>query len=211
MKTVSLDIHDFSVLHNRMDLLLKIKEHYPDFKVSMFTIPFDYPNETGQHRVLRETELKKIRENLDWIQIIPHGLTHMANEFEKCDYYTMRDLVLPSIDEAFKKDLLPYEKGFCAPFWLWNPEVCRALDNAGWWGAIDRNQPNMDRTKKTYTYSHSIEEPFWLSDKETLKLHGHIGRPSANALGDCLLNIMKLDPDVKWVFCTDFIENEERG
>lgn len=204
---VSLDLHDFSVLNNRMDLLLKIKEHYPGFKVSLFAIPFDAQLETKEtNKLFRDKALKLIKENLDWMQLIPHGLTHMSREMENIDYYGFRDLILPSIDEAFKKDGLPYEKGFCAPYWLWNKGVIRALDESGWWGAIDRNQPDMDRTERTYTYSHSLEERFWESNLDTLKLHGHVDQVSANDLEVCLLNIFKLPVDAEWHFVTDFIE-----
>lgn len=205
MKKVSLDLHDFSVLNNRMDLLLKIKEHYPDFKVSLFTIPFDAQIELNpQAKTLREGALKLIKENLDWLQIIPHGLTHMPREMEKIDYYGFRDLVLPSIDEVFTKDGLPYEKGFCAPYWLWNEGVVRVLDEKSWWGAVDRNQPDMLKTKKYYEYSHSLDEPYYKSDSETLKLHGHIDGQSPNDLERCFINLFKLE-DVEWHFVTDFI------
>jgi hypothetical protein len=123
IKHVSLGLHDFSVLNNRLDLLMKIKEHYPDFKVSLFTIPFDVMHEVGTQRMYRKAALAKIRECLDWIQIIPHGLTHMAKEFEKCDYKLFRNKVMPSIKEAFDKDRLPFVKGFCAPYWTWNKDV----------------------------------------------------------------------------------------
>lgn len=206
MKTVSLDLHDWSVLNNHLDQLLKLREHFPEFKVSLFTIPFDVPYETSQRALFREEQLTRIKANLDWLQIIPHGLTHQAREFEKCDYYTMRDLVLPAIADQLERDGLPYEKGFCAPYWLWNSEVTRALDESGWWGALDRNQPGMARTRRTYTYSHSLEEPFWLSTADTLKLHGHMDAPSANNLDDCFLNLFKLPADTRWTYVTDHIE-----
>lgn len=202
---VSLDIDDPSVLHSGMDYWLKLKEHYPSFKVSLFWIPFDPHTETSQLRLMRDQEIEKVKANLDWIQLIPHGLTHINREFEKCDYYTMKDLVLPSIDEAFKRDGLPYEKGFKAPNWLWNEEVIRALDEAGWWGATDRNQPEMLKTKRNYTYTHSIDEPFWLSTNETLNLHGHLDGVSANDMERCFLNLLNLPTDTQWHFVTDYI------
>lgn len=209
---VSLDLHDFSILNNRLDLLMAIKEHYPDFKVSMFTVPFDVKSESRVQRMYHDQLAEQIRQNLDWIQIIPHGLTHMGPphsrpEFENVDYYEMRDLIIPAIDEAFKKDGLPYEKGFCAPYWVWTEGVVKALDEAGWWGAADRNQPDMLRTKKVYTYTHSLEEPFWLSTNEVLNLHGHIDGVSKNDLEATLLNILKLPADVEWKFVTDFIKD----
>jgi hypothetical protein len=80
------------------------------------------------------------------------------------------------------------------------------LDDEGWWGAIDRNQRGMLKTKKFYTYSHSLDEFFSASNLETIKLHGHIDGASNNDLERCLLSIFKLPTDVKWHFVTDYIE-----
>lgn len=203
MKVV-FDLDDFSVLRNRRDLLTTLKEHYPNFKVSMFTIPYDYEYEMSDLRLTRETELKFIHNNLDWIQIIPHGLTHIPREFEKCDAETM-EMVLKSIGEAFKKDGLPYEKGFKAPYWLWNTEVTKVLDDNGWWGAIDPNQPDMPRTKKYYEYKYSIDTDFWTKNDEVLKIHGHMTLPSKNNLEDCLLNLFKLPNDVEFEYVTEHL------
>lgn len=205
MKTVSLDFHDFSIYNNGFYWLEKIKDHYPQFKVSMFTIPFDYAHEGSELRLLRDEALKKVQDNLDWIQIIPHGLSHMEREFEKATRQSTK-LALKAIGEAFKKDGLPYEKGFCAPYWLWNEEVISVLDDEGWWGAVDRNQPDMLKTKRYYTYTHSIDEPFWESKDEVLNLHGHMTPPSTNNLQGCFLNLIKLPPETKFKYVTDFIQ-----
>jgi len=205
MKHVSLDIHDFSVLNNKLDLLLEIKDRYPTFKVSMFTIPFDYTFEKSVQRIYRDMELKRIKENLDWIQIIPHGVTHMPREFENCDRHSMK-MIIDNMHEIFDKDGIPFEKGFCAPFWLWNQEVVTVLNEYGWWGAIDRNQKDMICPKKFYKYNYSIDEEFWNSPDDVLKLHGHMDLPSANNLNDCLVNILKLPSDVEWHYVTDFLE-----
>lgn len=174
----------------------------------MFTVPFDYLREASTNRIMREEALEEIKKNLDWIQIIPHGLTHMRGTFgevERADYYTMRDLILPAINDAFGRDGLPYVQGFKAPYWQWNDDVVRALDEAGWWGADDRNQPQMPHTKRRYTYTHDLTEPFWESTNDTLLVHGHIDGVSANDLEKCFLNIFKLPVDTQWKFATDFI------
>jgi len=205
---VSLDFDDFSVLRNRMDLLLELKEHYPEMKVSMFTIPYDYEMESTQLALQRDKFLKLIKENLDWIQIIPHGLAHLPREFEKADAETTR-IALKAIDEVFSKDGLPYVKGFKAPQWLWNKDVVRVLNEEGWWGAVDRNQPGMVKTDKFYTYSHSISEPFWNYAANNLKLHGHISGPSENNIEDCFINLMKIPHNAEWHYVTDFIEEDD--
>lgn len=204
MKVV-FDLDDFSVIRSRMDILRQIKEHYPSFKLSAFTIPVDYEYEKSQLRLNRDVFLKDIHANLDWIQIIPHGLTHMPREFEKCDRETML-MSLAAIDEALTRDGLPYVKGFKAPFWLWNQDVVDVLDEQGWWGASDRNQPDMLRTKKHYEYTHSIDEPFWNAKTDLLKLHGHMTSPSSNNIEDCLLNIFKLPADATFHFASEFVE-----
>lgn len=201
---ISLDIDDPSLLNFGWDWWLRLKDHYPDLKLSVFYIPFDPLPETSQLRLERDSAVKKLKENLDWIRLYPHGLTHMPRELINCDYYTMRDLVLPSIEEVFKKDDLPYQKGFKAPYWLWTKGVIRALDESGWWGAIDRNQPDMLKTIKTYTYSHSIDEVFY---KETtdLKLHGHLDGQSSNDIEKCFLNLLKMPQDAEFVFIDEFV------
>lgn len=207
-KKISLDFHDFSILNNRFDLLLQLKEHFPKLKVSMFTIPFDYENEkTGVH-IYKDDFLKTLKENLDWIQLIPHGLSHIPREFEKCDRWTMK-LSLEAIDEVFKKDGLPYVKGFCAPYWLWNQEVVDVLNEEGWWGAIDRNQPDMITPNNYYQYNSSIDEQFWIDPPENLKLHGHMSAPSTNGMEDCFLNLMKMPRDYEFVFVTEMLEKNK--
>lgn len=207
MKIV-LDFDDFSILRNRMDLFKTLKEHYPALKLSLFTIPYDYEYELTDLRIQRDQALKLIHDNLDWIQIIPHGLTHIPREFEKADKETMR-MALKAIDEAFTKDGLPYEKGFKAPFWLWNQDVVDVLDEEGWWGAVDPNQPDMIRTKRYYEYTDSIDTPFWIGYGEVLKLHGHMTLPSANNVEDCFMNLMKMPKDAEFVFASEMVEEQE--
>ena len=206
MTTISLDFHDGSVLRTNYTLLKQLKEHYPDLKVSLFHIPFDYQLEvTAGGRMHREEMLETLQGMLDWVELIPHGLTHIPREFEKCDRWTMK-MTLQAIDEAMQRDNLPYVKGFCAPFWLWNQEVIDVLDENGWWGAIDRNQPDMLKTKAHYIYSHSLEEPFFHSNSPVWKLHGHMTGPSINALDNCFLSLMKMPHDAQFKFVSEMVE-----
>jgi len=208
MTTICLDLDDFSILNNRLDLLLRLKESYPKLKVTLFTIPYDLPYEKDvSARIVRDNTLKAIKRNLDWMQIVPHGLVHMDREFEKCDYKTMKEYVIPAIDEVFKKDDIPYEKGFKAPFWLWNKEVVRALDDMGWWGAVDRKN-DVIKPKRYYMYSHSIDEPFSKSNNEMLKLHGHITAGNQNYIEKCFPNLLKMPTDAEFKFASEVLEEK---
>ncbi len=184
--------------------MLDLKEHFPNLKLSLFTIPFDMQYEgVHQFRIMRDQKLKKLKENLDWIQIIPHGLSHMPREFVNADRVTTK-LALKSIDEAFKKDGIPYQKGFKAPFWLWNQNVVDVLNEEGWFGATDRNQPNMLKPKINYIYNWDISEPF-PENEPVVKGHGHMTPPSLNNLEDCFMNLLKMPTDAEFKFVTNVL------
>jgi hypothetical protein len=206
MKQIVLDFDDFSVLNNRLDLLLKLKESYPNLKVSMFTIPVDIAYEQDvSARIMRDSTLKELKKHLSWIEMIPHGLVHFPREFEKCDYEGMK-LAMRAIDEAFKKDDLPYVKGFKAPYWLWNSEVVRALNDEGWWGAVDRDGKNMPVPKRYFTYNYKIDEPFFLAKNiDLMKLHGHI-TPEKNNIEKCFVNLFRMPSDAEFKFASECVE-----
>lgn len=196
---------DFSVVNNRMDLLLKLKEHFPNFKVSLFTIPKDQKMDWGPY-IMRSEYLKLIHDNLGWMQLIPHGYEHNGSELRNADYRYFKEVTLPAIVQAFKEDGLPFERGFKAPHWRWSQGVVKALDEKGWWGAIDPRQPGMERPRKFYCYSHALDHPFWTSSRD-VQLHGHV-YGTANDLGKCFDNLLKLPKDVEWCYVTDFLEEE---
>ncbi len=208
MLRACLDLHDWSVSHNRLELLFRLRDYFPKFKVSLFTIPVDPRSDFGPFLVREET-LTRVRENLDWIEIVPHGLNHNGREMKNCDYVTFKDNIIPAIKEAFNKDGLPFVSGFCAPHWKWSEGVVKALDEMGWWGAIDRRQPNMLSTKKFYRYSHCLDESFPL-EAEVLKLHGHVYGTS-NDLGKCFDNLLKLPRLTEWRFASEFVEENDKA
>lgn len=205
-KTIVLDFDDFSVLNNRWDLLLRLKESYPNLKLSMFTIPYDYVYENDvSARIMRKESVKELKKHLDWVELIPHGLTHMPREFEKCGYDLMK-MTLKAIDEAFKRDDLPYVKGFKPPYWLWNAEVVRALDDEGWWSAVNLYAEDNLFTKKFYKYSHSIDSPYWESTNEVLKLHGHITPDNKNGIERCFVNLFNMPVGSEFKFASEMLE-----
>lgn len=198
---ICLDLHDFSVVNNRLLWLRALKEHFEDFKVSLFMVPIDTKQDWGPYTIRHEF-LKEIKKDLDWIQLIPHGFTHKGSEVKDWTYQETTEK-LADIKIIFDNLELPFVKGFCAPHWRWNEEVVRALDDSGWWGAVDPRQPNMIKTKKFYKYSHTIDSKF--PNEDGLKLHGHIyGTP--NDVGKCFDNLLTLPINTEWGFATDFLE-----
>lgn len=182
-------------------------------KVSLFTIPYDYDYEMSDMiRVTKDDAINKILVNKDWLEFIPHGLTHFPKEFERADKDTMIAYVENVIPEMVKAGIPEKRivKGFCAPMWLWNQDVVDVLNEYGWWGAVDRNQPKMLKPDRYYQYTHSIDEPFWLSNQNVIKLHGHISPPSVNNLDDCMLKLLKLPAKADWKFASELVEGVKK-
>ncbi len=202
--TIALDFDDFSLENNQFLYLEQLKSMFPALKVSMFMIPWDYQLHPQMQDFQREQMIQKIKQNLDWIELIPHGLTHKPREFEAVNYKDY-DVIFAAIDEVFTRYGLPYVKGFKAPYWLYNEGLVEYLNKKGWWLAVDRNQPNAPRTKKFYEYTHSIHEPFWLSKSPLIKLHGHISAPSANDLPSNMINLLKMNPKAEFKFVSELV------
>lgn len=202
-KTVVLDIDDWSLEVNGFEYLFKLKALYPKLKVSLFTIPFDYEHYKSMFDYQRDEVLKTLKENSDWIEIIPHGLTHKQSEFLHANYNAVK-VALHAVDEIFKKQGIKYVKGFKAPFWEYSQGVIDVLDEMGWFMAIDRNHPHHGKTKKYYEYTHGIEEEFWrYKDMPVWRLHGHMTPPSANNLDACMVNLSHIPEDATF----DFVSN----
>ena len=200
----ALDFDDFSLENNQFLYLEQLKSMFPALKVSMFMIPWDYQLHPQMQDFQREQMIQKIKQNLDWIELIPHGLTHKPREFEAVNYKDY-DVIFAAIDEVFTRYGLPYVKGFKAPYWLYNEGLVEYLNKKGWWLAVDRNQPKAPRTKKFYEYTHSIHEPFWLSKSPLIKLHGHISAPSANDLPSNMINLLKMNPKAEFKFVSELV------
>lgn len=197
---MSLDLDDWSLTNNRLDLLYLLKNHFPYFKVSLFTVPIDRKQDWGAYQNRKEV-LKTIKD-LDWLQFIPHGYKHEGSEMRNADYRYFKEIVLPEIEKTFREIGIPYEKGFKAPHWRWSDGVVKALDEEGWWGAVDPRQPHMKRTKRYYVYDDSIDDI-----KGGTKLHGHV-YGTKNDLGLCMKNLLKLPRETKWEFITNYIQHD---
>jgi hypothetical protein len=195
-----LGLHDFSVVNSRLDVLCRLKDRFPNFKLSLFTVPVDQKSDWGISTI-RYDLLREVKDNLGWMQLIPHGYAHDGSEMRNCDYGEFKR-AMESIDSAFKMDGLPYEKGFAAPHWRWSHGVVKALDEMGWWGAVSPHCPDMYCTRRFYRYSHLINERL---DGEVLKLHGHV-YGTKNDVGRCFNNLAALPPSTEWRYVTDFLE-----
>ena len=195
---VTLTLDDFSIENNRLDLLFKLKEHFPNFKVNLFTVPNDFKHPIKH----RDEELKKIKECLDWIQIIPHGLRHNSSEAKRWNYEQFRYAVIPEIERIFERDGLPFERGFKSPHWDTHSNVAQALTDLGWWQAISPKRKDQPHARRFYIHDFTINEDFPLKD---IKLQGHINNTSPDDLELNFNNLLKIPKNATWHFVSEHL------
>lgn len=210
---LALDFDDLCYSCHNLEIFQKLKEHYPELKVTLFTIPMDIGYLRGKpwSEFMRESKVWRDTINkLDWVELGVHGLAHMQNEF-MCEVSEAIQK-LQAGEKVMQEMGMKYKKIFKAPFWQMTDEVARAIEKRGYVIAIDRNKSIPKGLKKYYQYNWSIEEPFPKTLK-VIKGHGHIARffgsstPNTNGLDGCFTKLMKI-PDVEFKFVSEIIKEK---
>lgn len=205
-KSFILEADDLGFLLPGLDTLQKLKEIYPNFKFTAFTIPMPeilLSKENIKH--FSEKAYKQWAEIInswDWLEIAIHGLFHTKVEFTEDYKYTMKQL--DAIENTFKRIGLKYKKIFKAPYWQYSWWSLEALRDRGYTICLDRNHPlEVPDGCKTYYYNWSFEEE--LPNEDIIKGHGHMypGKVT-NDLDSCFANISRHIPkDANFKFISE--------
>lgn len=187
---------------------MKIKEHIPQFRCSIFTIPMHPWLLEDEKRFENYLDWINVLKENDWMEVCLHGFFHEKGEMMVS--YEIAKSTIISIEKAFTefkvkrkrkifgskwiyyKPHLKFAKIFKAPSWQMSKEAYEALRDLKYTVAVDRNQPVSEvRNLKTYKFNWSIEEPF-PKEYQVIKGHGHIiGMPN-----DLYRNYFKLLNDL---------------
>lgn len=192
---VVMDVDDFGYLMPGYDDLLRLKQSFPGFKITAFTIPLSsvfYNAENAKHmQISKYREWAKIVNQQDWIEVAIHGFSHVHWEMETSYDKTIQ--LLTAVENFFGEIGLEYSKIFKAPYWQYSYDSLVALRDKGYVVAIDRNheRPTPDGLK-TYIYNWSFEEP--LPNVDVIKGHGHFTGQNTNNIGETLPNILHYLP-----------------
>jgi len=199
-----LDFDDFSPIRPGFELLKKMKEHYPNFKCTLFTIPFSLKLMTKEVEVDKFKQWGKlVGEVQDWVEIAPHGFAHTKGEWLITDKRKL-DLMVRATERIFKELGIKFVKIFKFPHWLGSKEAEEVLKEHGYTLAIDRNNPVVKTDIPTYVYNWSIDEP--LPDYSIVRGHGHIWETN-NGLDTCFPNLLKIPTDVEFKFVSEYLWN----
>lgn len=176
---------DFDDFHGSCNLtdLFRLKDMYPKFKVTLFTIPSQC-----SIRFLRDVS------KLTWVQMAIHGIRHSPLEFKKMSYNRCASILV-----EFKKGF--YVKGFKAPHWQYSRESMAWLRDNDFWVAVhlktDEHVPVLPQRIRYYNFMESPHD-CW---------HGHmIWDASGNALASNLSHLLeKWDRDADFGFVNDAV------
>lgn len=184
--------------------LLRIKEHYPNFRCTAFTIPMNQGVISRTMSLDRLREWAKIAAKYDWIEFALHGFMHIQKE---CVLPREKAEILLSASEKCMSELgLPYVKVFKAPFWQASTEMYECLRDRGYTVAVDRNQQKpVVPGLKTYVFNWSFDEVV-LPQEEWIKGHGHFEGTNNDILltmGNFLKNV---PPDAEFHTVTEYLK-----
>lgn len=156
-QTVVLDFDDLTDTNDRLDVLLRMKERDPGFKVTLFAIPARCSAAT----------LAKYDAHKDWIQLGIHGWRHSRHE---CLAWTSEETV-EKVEMA--RGVYPFAPVFKAPCWETCDELYEGLRQSGVAIADHiRNIEILPLGMPSYIYNLRLR-----ADAYT-RMHGHI-QPTA--------------------------------
>lgn len=152
-RTYVVDLDDFAdVTVPKLDTLTKLKEQYPDLRVTLFSIP----------KRLSASSIEKARALGDWLYLAPHGWRHTRGECLSWSQYETEEKIKLAAQMGIDAPC------FRAPAWLIDEPVydaCAALDyvvcdhrDYNWPGHEARvyryNDPTMRLRKTTPVHGH---------------------------------------------------------
>ena len=181
---------DFDDLDGGCDLrgLFRLRARYPDFKVTLFTIP-------GR---CSDAFLQKMAK-FDWVQMALHGIHHKRFEFQYASYKDCN-----AIMREYKKGF--YVRGFKPPHWRYSKASLDWLKDNDFWAAVHPDTSKgvlpvllvPPRGTRYYDFMESSHD-CW---------HGHMVWDGAgNALASNLSMLLeRWDRDVEFGFIDDAVQ-----
>lgn len=208
-----MEVHDFGFLLPGMDIILRLKSVFTDFKITCFTIPLPnefYMSENTKHFSLdKYKRWAEIVNNYEWMEIGLHGFSHTKNETTH-GYNNTVEMIKAS-ENLLNKVGLEYKKLYVAPFWQYGYDALQALKDLDYTVGFNRDNPiPYPNGIKNFFYNWSVEEAVLPSNKKVIG-HGHTtSRGVENGYDKCYNNIINLIPkDAKFGFLSELCKQNE--
>lgn len=201
---VAIEYDDFGPVNSNFGILESFKEHYPNFKVTMLTVPW----EVRFGRNLQETApitLEKFKpfvdavNSCDWIEVALHGLTHSNLEFAELSYEAAVKRLVVGMKMFENVGIKNFTKIFKAPQWEISTEAERAAKDMGFIVLHDRY----------YNWNLANDTPN-AGAVEPYIMHGHVQDVCDNGMQETQHRVLKLAPDTEFMFLSE-VFNTPKG
>lgn len=190
---IALEFDDFSPKNSNFGLLEELKEHYPGFKVTMFTTPWEI--RWGDMTPITNPEyapwVNAVKKCEDWLEIAVHGLTHAPMEFSELSYDEAKKRIMVA-EKMFINRGIKYAKIFKAPFWALSAQGEKAIKDLGFTVVKDGY----------YNWNLADEMP----KLKVILGHGHVQNEMGNGLEEVFQKLMKLPTDTEFVFLSEYLK-----
>lgn len=194
---IALEYDDFSPRNTNFHLLEQLREHYPEFKVTMFTVPWEV--RFGEQTPITQEEfmpfIKACQASEEWLEIALHGLTHAQSEFAELSHDGASKRIAIA-EKMFENRKLKLAKIFKAPFWQLSVEGKKAAEDKGFKVVEDHY----------YNWNLADEFPQELADKGVFIIaHGHVQNVVGNGMEETFHKLMQLPPNTRWFKLSEVI------
>jgi hypothetical protein len=203
-KTITLEADDFGPLNHRLDVIRKLRDRYKDFKITMFTIPWDirFNTEMGGTPISKPEYsewVNIVRHGVEdgWLEIAVHGLTHAPREFEGMEA-RLAVAKVKFAEKFFEDTKIPFVKIFKAPQWLISDEAKNAIETMGYLVVEDGY----------YNWNYKDDFPVEL---DNIIGHGHIqdGDGCNNGLSESLIRLVQVPNEYEWKFLSEVLKGDK--
>lgn len=186
---ICLDLDDFGPKNTNLGLLEDLKDHYPNLKVTVFTVPWEI--RFGEATPITQEQYlpfcNVLKKTSDWIEVALHGLTHAPREFESLSYEDAKKRIVVGEKMLINRGI-PYAKLFKAPQWLLSPEAKKAAEDLGFTVVED------------HSYNWNIKDDYVEGLAEVWG-HGHVQDVMGNGLPESFMRLLQMPTNAKfeWV------------
>jgi hypothetical protein len=193
MKIV-IELDDFSPKNSNLGLLEDLKDHYKDFKITLFTTPWEirWGEATPITGEKFQPFVEAVKKAEGWIEIALHGLTHVPGEFRDITYDEARKRIIVT-EKMFINRGIKYAKIFKAPHWELSLAGERAAMELGF------------RVVKDGYYNWNLKDEM-PEIKGTIIAHGHIQNTMGNGLEEVMPKLLKIPPGTKFMWLSEYLK-----
>lgn len=197
---VAIEYDDFGPVNSNFGILENFKEHYPNFKVTLFTVPWDVRfgrsfQESAPITLEKFKPFVDAVNSCDWIEIALHGLSHAPLEFAELSYDAAIKRLVIGMKMFENVGIKNFTKIFKAPQWEISEEAEQAAKDMGFLVLHDQY----------YNWNLASDRPNEGS-QEPFIMHGHVQDVCDNGMAETMHRVLKLPVDTEFKFLSEVFD-----